>query len=196
MSARDEKQGQSLFSRLWTSCHTFGTRIGTRKIAAAGGVLLTPMRRTRPLTLVAALAAAFALAASAHAASPYPTTPVFDPLPASVVPNATGYVTVGWTSTFLWGSSFFNPRYLLTIDSDPLPPYATTTESRTIAVLPPAIRNYEGPFTSHQTWRVAARLPGRYTVRVQAAESVKPMGALASAWAARAFDVEPVFTQG
>jgi hypothetical protein len=43
---------------------------------------------------------------------------------------------------------------------------------------------------------VRARLPGRYTVRVQAAESVKPAGELSSAWATRAFDVEPVLTQG
>ena len=151
---------------------------------------------SRPLTVLAALAAALALAAGAHATSPYPTTPVFDPLAAIVTPDATGSVTVGWTSTFLWGSSYFSPRYVLQIESRPLLPYAATTETRTIAAPPPAIRNYVGPFTNHQTWRVSARLPGRYTVRVQAVESVKPMGELSSAWAARSFDVEPVFTQG
>jgi hypothetical protein len=136
------------------------------------------------------------LAAATHATSPYPTTPVFDPLPATVVPDAAGSVTVGWTSTFLWGSSYFNPRFVLRIETDPLPPYAETTETRTLAVPPPIIRNYVGPFTSHQTWRVSARLPGSTTVRVQAAESVKPSGELSSAWAARAFEVEPVLTQG
>jgi hypothetical protein len=149
----------------------------------------------RLVVAVAALAAALVPAAGARASSPYPTTPSFDPLPASVVPDATGAVTVGWTSTFLWGSSYFNPRFVLRIESDPPPPYAATTETRTLAVPPPTIRNYVGPFTSHQTRRVAARLPGRYTVRVQAAESVTPAGELASAWAARSFDVEPVFTE-
>lgn len=140
--------------------------------------------------LAAALAAALAFSGSALAS--YPTKPVFDPLPALVVPDQNGSVEVGWTSTFWFGWQSADQKYNLKIESYPPPPWAPTTEWRTFHVLGGSSR-IEGPLARHGTLRVGAGAGGHYVVRVEAAALW--YGAwdveFHAAEAAKAFDVAP-----
>lgn len=116
--------------------------------------------------LIATLAAALAFSGSALAVT-YPTTPVFDPLPAVVEPGRDGSVELGWTSTFWFGWQSAGQRYVLWIESYPPPPWQPTITQNTIFVYPGATR-VEGPLARRATARVGVAPGGRYVVKVTA----------------------------